>query len=294
MLRTLQCAREQPLADATWRRGSRPRAGVSTPAPARHAPAPASTSPPSTPSSRRVVRREPHPARAAARARHVDDAARRARPLPASPQPGERRRPPHGVRRPARLDQRERHRRRLRRRLLERRAPTRRRGCCRSAASARTPSAACSAASPPSAITSAWARPTAPSWRRSATSRRACTPSASRRARPLRRPLQADRPGLRPRRPRDGRGRPHARRPAAAAAAAAGLPPGHGDLAHAVGAAGDMAARGHRLRQAACRHLLFVTRPTETVLDRRPSDWRRPRRPSTASTCCAGRRARRT
>ena len=67
----------------------------------------------------------------------------------------------------------------------------------------------------------------------------------------LRRALQADDPRLRARRPEDRRGRPHARRPAAAAAAPGGLPQGDGDLAHAVGAAGDLDADGGRAGAAA-------------------------------------------
>ena len=70
-----------------------------------------------------------------------------------------------------------------------------------------------------------------------------------------RRAVQADDPRLRARRPQDRRGRPHARRPAAAAAPAGGLPQGDGDLAHAVGAAGDLDADGGRAGAAARGHL---------------------------------------
>ena len=56
--------------------------------------------------------------------------------------------------------------------------------CSRSAASARTPWPGSSPASRASGTTSASARPTARSWRRSATSPRACTPSAARRGAP--------------------------------------------------------------------------------------------------------------
>ena len=83
-------------------------------------------------------------------------------------------------------------------RLLERDAQPGRASALASAGSARTPSPACSAASPPTATTSGSAPPTARSWRRSGTSPRACTPSATQ-ARGVgdRRAVQADVPGLR-------------------------------------------------------------------------------------------------
>ena len=95
----------------------------------------------------------------------------------------------------------------------------------------------------------------------------------------LRRALQADDPRLRPRRPQDRRGRPHARRPAAAAAAAGGLPEGHGGLAHAVGAAGDLDADGGRAGAAARGHLDVrdAARRSRCSTGRR-SGWPRPRR----------------
>ena len=120
-----------------------------------------------------------------------------------------------------------------------------------------------------SAGRSAWAHRTAPSWRRSAMWRRACTPSASRRAGPPPASLTGPRAGLRPRRPGHRRGRPDARRPAGPAAPAGELPAGHGHHADAMGAAGGVAAGLRRALRCGRPSLLpFVTRPAEQVLDR--------------------------
>ena len=108
-----------------------------------------------------------------------------------------------------------------------------------------------------------------------------------------RRALQADLPGLRPRRPEDRRGRPHARRPAAAAAPAGELPAGHGDLADAVGAAGDLAAgRRPRWRKRPARHrAVRDAAQRDGARPRRRSAWRPPRPRPPASTCCVGHRS---
>ena len=146
------------------------------------------------------------------------------------------------------------------------------------------------AASPPSATTSASARPTAPSWRRSATSRRACTPSAPRRARPS--PASPYKPmilvcahaGL-----KTGEDGPTHADPQPLQLLQENFPRGTAITLTPVGAAGDLdAARRRRCAQRPAVIAPFVTRPNETVLDRagaRPGAGRGGGRP--ASTCCA-------
>ncbi len=237
-------------------------------------------------------RGHPHPRRAAPHPGRLDDPARRARPLPPPAEPRVRRRLSHRRRRPARLDQRERHRRRLRGGLLERGEQPR-----RTAALHRGHLRRCDQRRP---LRHLQLRP--PHRRRRLVRRLPRAAQSHRRAparhrRPgarggLGRPLRPDDPRLRPRRPEDGRRRPYARRPAAATAAAGELPAGHGDLADTLGAAGDLAARGDGPGAPAGRSSRPSSRgPTRPCSTARRSGSRPPRRPPPGSTCCGGPRA---
>ena len=83
-----------------------------------------------------------------------------------------------------------------------------------------------------------------------------------------RRAVQADDPGLRARRPQDRRGRPHARRPAGAAASAGGLPPRHAVTLTPWEPQEVWPLLATALAQRPAVIAPFVTRPNETVLDR--------------------------
>ena len=217
--------------------------------------------------------------RAAARARHVHDAARRVRPGAAPPSGGQRRGVPRRRRRPRRIHQHLDRGVRLPQRLLERpreprRTPPLRRRDLRGRHRRRPQRHHRVRARPRRRLVLRGVHGAAQPHRRApARDRR---PGAQGR---LRRALQADDPRLRPRRPQDRRGRPHARRPAAAAAAAGGLPEGHRRLAHAVGAAGDLDADGGRAGAAARGHLDVrdAARRSRCSTGRR-SGWPRPRR----------------
>ena len=231
----------EPAATASWRGASRgpraARAGAAAAAPGRAARrrrlrARARASPADTPDELRLA-----PGRRSRRCARSSAArcASAARP-PAAPSSS----PSADL---ARLDQRRTRSPPASRRASGTRAPTPTRACCPSAASARTPSPACSRG-----ISRLRARP-----RRRLVVRRLHGAARAHRGAPARhrrpgaagrhrRAVQADVPGLRARRPEDRRGRPHARRPAAAAAPAGELPAGHGDHADALGAAGDLAA----------------------------------------------------
>ena len=158
--------------------------------------APAARGSGSTPgaASRRPRERTPHvetvyelargasardPGRPAPGARERHDAARRAGPRAPTSQPGLGRRAAGRCRGPARLDQHRARRRPTSRPATGTPTPTRTRACCPSAASARTRWRASSPASRASGITSAWAPRTAPSSPRSGTSPRASTASAA-------------------------------------------------------------------------------------------------------------------
>ena len=165
-----------------------------------------------------------HPRRAAPHTRRLDDPARRARSRPPSAEPRVRWRPSHRRRRPARLDQRERHRRRLPQRPLERRdqprgAPALDRRHLRGR-DQRRPLRHLELRPPHRRrrLVRRLPRPARPHRRAPARHRRPGARGG------LGRPLRPDDPRLRPRRPEDRRGRAHARRPAAAAAAAGELP----------------------------------------------------------------------